>query len=177
MRHPGFHVVGIAVAALLLAGCQSTGPGPGAQVEGRFDAKEAAFIHKSGPSTLRGQAFLKRSTGSVVYAAGETIRLIPATTYSRARMNRLYGGKKFVAALSIPKVSADPEYAKHTRTSVADPQGRFTFENVAAGAYFVTAQAIWKERGKYLPSGGVMYQSVTVSGREERPVDIVVSGN
>lgn len=177
MRHAGFHVAGLVLCGLFLAGCQSTGPGPGAQIEGRFDAKEAAFIHKAGSTTLRGQAFLKRSTGSVVYSAGETVRLIPATAYSRARMNRLYGGRKFVPALSVPKVNADPEYVKHTRTTVADPQGRFTFDNVAAGDYFVTAQAIWKERGKYLASGGVMYQTVKVTGREERPVDIVVSGN
>ncbi len=160
----------------LLAGCAASLPPPGA-AEARFDAREAAFIHRKGPSTLRGQAFLKRTTGTVVYSAGETIRLIPATAYAKARMNRLYGGRKFVPAQSVPKVTPDPDYARHTRSTVADPQGRFIFENVAPGAYFITAQAVWKEQGRYLPSGGVMYQNVTISGREERPVDVIVSGN
>lgn len=165
----------IAAASFLLTACAPSVAPPG-PAEARFDAGEAAFILKRGETTLRGQAFLPRETGTVVYSAGQTIRLIPATSYSRARMQRLYGGKKFVPALSVPKVEADPDYVKHTRTAVADPQGRFTFENVAPGEYFITAQAIWKERGRYLPSGGVMYQTARVTGREERPVDVIVSG-
>ncbi len=167
-------VAAIFAGAIFLAGCQST---TSIQTQSSFNPGEAAFIKKDGKGVIAGHAFLKRSTGNVVNASGEIVRLTPVTAYSRERFARLYGGRKYVAASSIPKVDVDPVYASYTRTAKTDHLGRFKFENVAPGRYYVSSQMMWRERGQYLPSGGAMFDEAVVTGKEERPVDVILSGN
>ena len=162
----------VAGIVLFLAGCQTT-----VQTQSRFDATEAAFIKTEGSGVITGHGFLKRRTGNNVNAGGEIVRLTPVTAYSRERFEKLYHGKKFIAALSMPKVDVDPVYASYTRTVKADHMGRFRFENVAAGSYYVSTQTIWRDRGEFTPRGGAMYDIVTITGKETGPVDVILSGN
>lgn len=161
------------VIALSLAGCQSTT----VRTQAAFNPDEASFIRKEGKGVITGHAFLRRKSGANVYAAGEVVRLTPVTAYASERFGKLYSGRKYIAAVSIPKVDVDPVYASYTRTVKSDHMGRFRFENVAPGRYYVSTQAVWRERGEYMPSGGAMYDEVTVTGKEERPVDVILSGN
>ena len=158
--------------ALALSACQST-----IQTQAKFNPDEAAFIKKEGKGVISGHGFLKRPTGTTVNAAGEIVRLTPVTTYAQERFTKLYSGRKFVRAISMPKVDVDPVYASYTRTVKADHMGRFSFDNVAPGSYFVSTQAVWRERGQYLPSGGAMYDIVTITGKEGQAVDVILSGN
>lgn len=166
--------IAVVVAGLLtlaIGGCQTT-----VQTQARFIPEQAAFIKAQGSSVIAGHAFLRRKSGTNVYAAGETVRLTPVTAYSAERFAKLYSGRKFVPALSMPKVDVDPVYASYTRTVTSDHAGRFRFENVAPGRYYVSTQLIWRERGEYLPSGGAMFEEVTVTGKETQPVDVILSG-
>lgn len=160
------------LASLTLAACQST-----IQTQAKFNPDEAAFIKKDGPGAITGHAFLKRKNGRNVYASGEIVRLTPVTPYSSERFSRLYGGRKFVSALGMPKVDADPVYASFTRTAKTDHMGRFRFENLAPGRYFVSTQVVWRDQGEYLPQGGAMFDVAEITGKEERPVDVILSGN
>jgi len=164
--------IALFASALLLGGCQST-----VQTQATFNPDEASFIKKDGKSVIAGHAFLKRKSGTNVYASGEIVRLTPVTSYSRERFARLYNGRKFVSALSIPKVDVDPTYASYTRTAKTDHMGRFRFENLAPGSYYVSSQVTWRERGEYLPSGGAMFEEVKITGKEAEPVDVVLSGH
>lgn len=166
----------LAPPVALLAACNSAhGPAPG----GAFDPSEAAFIKKAGKATIGGRAFLRDKTGqtNVRYAAGETVRLIPASSYARARIAHFYGGGKFAPAAAIPKIEPDPQYVDYTRTTKADASGRFTFDHVAPGRYFLTTQLIWKPKESLLAEGGAMYEEVIVTGGERAPIDVIVSGN
>jgi hypothetical protein len=169
-------VLPLCLIALSLAACNSARNPP---LGAGFDAAEAAFIKTSGAGTIEGQAFLRDRTGesNVRYAAGEVVRLVPATSYAQARFSHYYGGAKFVPAASIPKVEADPEYAAYTRTTKADTKGRFSFDHVAPGRYFVTAQLIWKPKDSFLSQGGAMYDEATITGKETGPVEVILSGN
>lgn len=163
----------VVLAVILpLAACQST-----IQTQAKFNPDEASFIKTEGKGIISGHGFLKRRTGVTVNAAGEIVRLTPVTTYSSERFTRLYNGRKYVAAISMPKIDVDPVYADYTRTVKADHMGRFRFEKVAPGKYFVSTQAVWRERGEYLSSGGAIYDVVTVTGKEEDPVEVILSGN
>ena len=51
-------------------------------------------------------------------------------------------------AWQIPKIEADPEYASYTRTTTSDSNGRFTFENVAPGKYYVATQIMWRPKSE-----------------------------
>jgi hypothetical protein len=168
-----FIAFGAACAALGLVACNSAAP------LARFDPAEAAFIRKEGQGTILGHAFLRDLHGgaSVRYAAGEMVRLVPATAYARERFAQFYGQNKFVSALQMPTPSQDPDYAAYTRTTKANATGRFSFDKLAPGRYFVTTQLIWTPKGGLMSEGGAMYDEVEVTGKEIEPIEVILSGN
>lgn len=169
-----FVLLGAACAPLLLCACQSAAP-----PQGRFDPAEAAFIRREGETKLSGQAFLRDPHGhvNVRYASGEVVRLIPATAYARARFTQFYGDKKFVPALLAQTPTQDPDYLAHIRTTKADAMGRFTFDKLAPGRYFVATQLTWTPSGRWVAEGGAMYDEVEVTGKESEPIRLILSGN
>jgi hypothetical protein len=175
MRRALLPVLPFAVAMLLLSACNRNPPDGGVGL----DAGEAAYIKTQGKATIEGQAFLRDKHGQVNarYASGEVVRLVPATRYAQARFSHFYGQSKFVPAHSIPKTEPDPQYSEYTRTTKANSTGRFTFDNVAPGRYFVTTQLTWTPKDAVLPEGGAMYEDVTVTGKETESISIVLSGN
>lgn len=159
--------------ALLLGGCQQT-QRHAATVA--FSAEEAAFIRKPGTGVITGHAFRTRSTGVVVNAAGEVVRLVPVTAYASERFTQLYGTRKFLPVARYPANDVvDPAYAELTRTVKTEANGRFVFENVPPGQYYVTTQVVWGEDSKR--EGGSVYDTVTLTGREPAAVDLILSGN
>lgn len=144
--------------------------------EPAFDPKAAAFIHEEGKTTIEGHAFMRRPDNAVENAVGQTVRLIPVTPYSEARFAQFYRGKKFLPAFQIPKIEADPEYASYTRTTTSDSNGRFTFENVAPGKYYVTTQITWRPKGNFFSEGGAIYDIVTVPSKDTKKVKFILTG-
>lgn len=165
-----------ALFAMLLAGCNHTSPSPGSAA---FDPAEAAYIRTPGSATISGQAYLRdpNGAGETRYTAGEVVRLIPASGYAQARIAHFYGASKFVAADGMPKITPDPEYVAYTRATKANAQGRFTFDHVAPGRYFITTQIIWKPKGASQSGGGAIYEAVSVPAGEGAALDVVLSGN
>jgi hypothetical protein len=170
--------IGIAAAAgligIALAGCQaSRKPATVA-----FSAQEAAFIRKMGTGTITGHAFRTKPSGVVVNAAGQVVRLVPATAFARERFANLYGQRKYLPHGAYPGDDAvDPAYAEYTRTTKAEANGRFSFDKVAPGTYFLTTQVIWGEETAFTREGGSVYDLVTLTGRETEPVHVILSGN
>lgn len=169
-------VVAAALSAVAMAvgvaGCQSRQPATVA-----FAVEEAAFIKKPGTTTIVGHAFRTKPSGVVVNAAGEVIRLIPATAYARERFRNFYGSRKYVPHRDYPRDdNPDPAYGEYTRTTKAEANGRFAFEKVAPGEYFLTAQVIWGDEDAFFREGGSVYDSVTVTGKEKEPIQVILSG-
>ena len=144
--------------------------------EPAFDPKAAAFIHKEGKATIEGRAFLRRTDNAVENAVAQVVRLIPVTPYSEARFAQFYKGKKFMPAWQIPKIEADPEYASFTRTTTSDSNGRFTFDNVAPGKYYVATQIMWRPKGNIFSEGGALYDIVTVPNKDTKKVKFILTG-
>lgn len=166
----------VLAATLLCASCSSNTPKPSLNETPAFNASEAAYVLKQGKTLLTGEAFIIGRNGKPIYASGETIRLVPATAYARARFRILYQGGTFIPANRIPRVSPAPDYAKYTRTTISNARGKFEFDNIAPGEYFITAQKIVPQPGKFTSLGGAMYASVRISGREEHPVKVIIAG-
>lgn len=168
-------ILGLACLALVSA-CNSASP-DSALMNAPFDPSQAAYIKKPGSATIEGHAFLKDKGGSVKVAAGEIVRLIPATSFARTRFAHYYGGSKFVSARSIPKIAPDPDYAEYTRTTKSESNGRFSFDRVAPGSYFVATQLFWENGNDFFKQGGAFYEEVNVTGRETDAIRVVLSGN
>lgn len=142
-----------------------------------FSVEEAAFIKKPGTGVVVGHAFRTKPSGVVVNAAGQIVRLVPATAFSRERFQNLYGRGKYLPHSVYPRDdNPDPAYAEYTRTVKAEANGRFVFENVAPGEYFVTTQVIWGDEAAFSREGGSVYDSVTVTGKEKEPIQVILSG-
>jgi hypothetical protein len=160
------------VLALALSGCVERKPATVA-----FSVEEAAFIRKTGTTAITGHAFRTKPSGVIVNAAGQLVRLVPATAYARERFANFYGTRKFVPHRDYPRDdNPDPAYGEYTRTTKAESNGRFVFDKVAPGDYFVTTQVIWGDEDALSREGGSVYDSVTVTGKETQPLHLILSG-
>ena len=155
-----------ALAAWFLAGCAT--PTPPAPLQSTFNADEVAFIHEQGTNTIEGNAFLRQRGGGVVTCAGEIVALIPKGTYSTELMVRLYGAatvpgyRPYYLGRNAPVGPKAFYFA--SRHTVCDSDGRFKFENVAAGSYFVRCAVKWEVQSI---QGGYLMEPVTFAGSDE----------
>lgn len=158
--------------AALLGACVQ-----GPETTSSFSAEEASFIRKPGTGVIIGHAFRTRSKGQVVNAAGEVVRLIPATAYARERFSGIFVRTKYLPHWRYPNDQIDPRYAEFTRTTKSTARGRFSFDKVAPGSYFVSTQVIWGEEDAIFREGGLVYDEVTLTGKETEPVEVILSGH
>lgn len=159
----------LGLAALLTACIDMT-------MNSTFSPEEAAFVRKPGAGVIVGHAFRTREKGQVVNAAGEVVTLIPATAYARERFKKAYPEGKYLPYLLYPADQPDSRYAEMTRTTKTRANGRFSFENVAPGTYFVSTQVVWGEEYAIFQHGGSVYDEVTLTGKETEPVEVILSG-
>ena len=178
-------------AAFALGGCRSVPETANVATATAFNPAEAAYIKKAGTGSIQGHAFWRDDKGGTINAAGEIIRLVPATSYARERFAVLYRGQRSLPTSQIPRVDVDPQYADFTRTTRAESTGRFEFDNVAPGVYFVTSQVNYRDKDAYVQlnagsfhqrlrtgnDGGAMFETVTVSGKEEKPIKLVLTND
>jgi hypothetical protein len=130
-----------------------------------FDPKAGSYIHKTGKGKIEGSAFMRQAGGGVVKAAGEEVFLSPVTEYSRARMKAIYGDRKMVS-ISKTIENTPEEYYTQIRKIKADGDGKFNFENIHPGNYFIVTKLFWRVPGSYLPEGGAIYEEVIVKDGE-----------
>ncbi|OCW56860.1 hypothetical protein [Hoeflea olei] len=136
-----------------------------------FNPQEAEFINRQGSGSISGQAFLRRNDGIVVYAAGSDVVLIPRTAYATERMNALYRGGKFNNLVPDP-ATTDPRYVEMTRKTRANGEGRFRFENLAAGQYYVVTSVSW--RAGDMNQGGNLMETATLADGEN--LELIMTG-
>lgn len=156
------------LAVLVLAGCaqpvQQLGPRV-VPIATPYDQAEATALLVPGTATIQGSAFLRQRGGGVVTCAGSVVRLIPATAYARARATALYGPTQSGIAREALKFDPDPAaYETTLRTTKCDAQGKFSFENVAAGAFLVQTLVTWRV-GAAMQGGALMQTSITEPGK------------
>lgn len=157
------------LVALTLSACRSA---PTAS----FDSATAEYINKQGAGTIEAHAFYRDEKGKVIYAAGEHAFLIPVTAYAEQRFLQVYGKGKYVQTKYMPWDEADPQFKKFMRSTKAESNGRFTFERVAPGEYFVATSVSWFPEDSLFASGAAIYERVTLTGKEKEPVKVIVSG-
>ncbi len=146
----GISLLGVSVA--LFTGCETT------QIEyqafvATFLPSEYAGFQLNGSGTISGQAFLRKSGGGVVFGAGKPVVLMPVTDYTTEMVEM--GLRR-----EIP-MDGDPGYYDMLIKVQADGEGRFTFENVPAGDYWIFCWVRWSV---YYPNdqGGAVWKKVSV---------------
>lgn len=99
-----------------------------------FSASTLAAYDGSGKATVTGQAFLRQVGGRVVTCAGSAVFLMPATSYVRdiVRMKEI----------GI-KVGMNPSVIALTRNAICDAQGKFSFDMVPTGRWYLSTSVTW----------------------------------
>jgi hypothetical protein len=128
-----------------------------------LNQREYAQYRTAGTALISGQVTHTLSNGQVLYGAGCQVRLAPVTTESRRYMNNvvLAGGTKPWS----PDADAIWWLAK------ADDEGRFRFEEVPTGSYYLTCPVAWRE-----PDGAtrerILWAETTVAAGDRVEVSV-----
>jgi hypothetical protein len=144
------------------------------QLSSTFDPDEVAFFSKPGTAQINGQAFLKTVGGDVKTAAGNQVALVPVSTYSRERMNAIYGAGN-CSTKAVDFGPPDPQFERYIKNTTADGDGRFRFDNLSAGQYFVATTVSWAIPSGYVtvPQGCKIMKQVNLD--EGQKLDIVMT--
>ena len=127
-------------------------------------------------ATLDGAAAFRTPAGGVGSCAGQSVLLMPDTPESRARIIALYGPGPHVAApVTVVKTRqarlGPPPTSLIAFPTQCDPTGRFGFQDLRAGEYFLIARV----RVRPAPSGQedlVILQRLTLRTGEARQVEL-----
>ncbi|MBA3999669.1 hypothetical protein [Brevundimonas sp.] len=132
-----------ALGAAALAACAPMpAPGPVAANGGlstSFSAADFAWSSQAGNAVIEG-----RTAYGPGYACAGSVGLTPETPYTRHRFLNLYGSldraalpASEVRARSVGEASAD--YRGYVRDTTCDAQGRFRFDDLPQGGWFIIA--------------------------------------
>lgn len=165
----------IALASAALAACETTAPvppppPPPAPAATSFHEENFAWSAQAGTASI---------SGSVVYRGGaeryscatQPVILIPDAPYSRGRIASLYGSAD-KAVLTVAEVRSRQagrprdEYSAFVRSGSCDATGRFVFQGLPAGGWFLVAVARPEQQGEPL----AIMKRVAVRASEVRAV-------
>lgn len=150
-------VLAVLICASALSGCVA--PGMVSQKKADlppFPQAEYSSVVVDGSESLSGQAFLTTVGGDVKVAAGQNVMLMPKTSYTDA----IYNFQSVGIAYNTP----DSRYAKYTKMVQADAQGKFTFNDIAPGKYYVETMIMWYRPSQFglMPEGGLIMKPTEV---------------
>jgi hypothetical protein len=121
----------VVLLGVLLSSCALVG----APRRVAFNEAEFAAYRGPGTSTVAGQ-LVTTSNGEVHIGDGVHVTLMPVTAYTREMVDReIVNGENLA--------SSDPRFRQYIRITKTDGQGKFVFEHVPAGEYFVAGLNEW----------------------------------
>lgn len=155
----------LAVAALLLfAGCSTYRP------KVRYIEEEYAPYAKDGNSSLSGKAFLTLKSGEIKAGAAQPVYLVPVTSRSTEAFERGIARNRMVEPEEEP---ASEIVKKCNRTVQADRDGKFRFEKLPPGEYYVYCKIYYKRLNAGTADGvDIAYSKVTLSEGEEKSIAV-----
>jgi hypothetical protein len=166
----------------VLVGCYvpAAEPPPAVTLKTRFEPESIAWAREAGGNRIEGTALLRTRGGEPRTCAALNVGLIPWSKYAGERMAHLYGSLKAgfnpvgPAGRHIRWANDDPAFYEGVRLSKCDAEGRFEFESLPDGEWFVEAEVTWDvPYANFVggPQGGVLMQRVKLEGgRTEKVV-------
>lgn len=155
----------------LLMGCVAVNPASFPT----FDPKEVAWSEGKGPNHITGTAVLKLPDGQTRTCRPYTVIATPDSELARARLTALYGttGRGHRDA-NAPQVClpSDPAYAQTQRTASCDDQGRFRFDHLPDGTWYIAVPVVWQNKVGEPFHGGTFLERVTLEGGETKQVTL-----
>lgn len=117
------------------------------------DIKQASKLLGNGKGKASGQVFLMTKGGEPRYASGGHVSLYPVCDYIQ-RYHKEYAK----SVLNFPE--HDSAWFKFVRSTEADAQGNFQFENLPNGQYYIESSVFWEVAGK--SQGGIVRRMIII---------------
>lgn len=133
-----------AAATAVLAACAPTQTGPvyGGAMSRDFNAADFSWSDQRGDAAIAG--VVSYAEGGRAWRCAGSVGLNPVTPYTRHRFNTLYGSieRAAVPASEVRARTVEPahsDYPQYVRSTTCDADGRFSFQGLPAGEWFVIA--------------------------------------
>jgi hypothetical protein len=133
-----------------LAGCATTTPKPAPTTPRAssdvYRPSDYAWSTAPGTNVILGSVAYQTKAGGTWTCAGSSAALTPATPMSAKRINRLYGSTEHAVATldEVRSRSAGdeaPPYVDYVRNTRCDAGGKFAFQGLPDGDWFLVARA------------------------------------
>jgi len=170
----------ILTTSLLIAGCTTVE----VPINSSFSSKDVSWFNSQGTNTIAGSAFLRTKGGDIKTCAGYDVTLLPYSDYASERMAYIYGNaNEGYRTLGLQRKfefsNESPEYSKHSKTTKCDAQGKFEFNNLPDGDYYVTTGVSWQAGvgagAELFPEGAMLMKRLTVTGRNTKKVTLTAN--
>ena len=118
-------------------------------------------------ASLTGQSFLKTRGGDVKKGAGNYIFLMPATSFGHQRFEQEF--VKGIHASPVP----DNRHFRAIRHTISDGEGRFEFNDLPPGKYYVYTSVTWDvptSFGWMSQQGGLIYKLIEIKNSTHNKV-------
>lgn len=127
-----------------------------------------ALRMSQGKGSVYGQAFLKTVGGDVKYAAGSVVSLCPES------IREQFAIEAARAIRDLEQVSVSAQYCRHMK---ADAEGRFEFNGLGPGDYFVLTSITWQSPSEdgLRSNGGIAQESFTLK-EDGETARVIVNG-
>ena len=158
--------VPVALAVVLASGCATPAP-PAAQMTSSFNAGDVAWSRGAGTATVSGRAAVPLGGGAPPTCAGGEAQLLPASAYA-AEMIRIVLGNDVRGFAPVASARYPTDIAADFKTTVrrigCDADGRFRFDAVPAGRWYVFSNVVYRSAGaEATPQGGSLMQRIDVA--------------
>ena len=159
---------------VFVGGCAS---GPAYQILTPFLDDDFRTWTQSGPYTVSGQAFFKQPGGQVITCAGESVALMPLTSYTMELSKLLETGHGFPA-------NYERRAHKYDHKAMCDGAGKFRFEDMPALNWLLITRVTWQENGTFSfvpyvggPSdkGGWLFQEIQIESANNAPTTVKIT--
>ena len=156
---------------LLVVGCSTYRP------KVRAIDEEYAPYANEGKASVTGQAFITAQGGEKKYGAAHTVYMVPVTSRSTEAFERGIVRNRPVE----PEAEQSSEMVKKCKRTVqADADGKFRFEKLPPGNYYVYCQIAYKVAHSYAADRNptpverteVAYSKVTLAEGEEKSITV-----
>jgi hypothetical protein len=158
-----------AFVVVLMAGCAAPAPPvPPAQMTSPFNASDVAWSRAPGTATVEGRAAIPAGGDASHTCAGGEVQLLPAGTYAAEMMRTVFGSdaRGYAPRASPPRYPTNiaADFQSTVRRVGCDAEGRFRFDGVPAGRWYVFSNVIWRTAGgEAAPQGGALMQRIDVT--------------
>jgi hypothetical protein len=134
-----------------------------------YNPEEVSWFNQEGYGTIVGNAFIRKQDGGIVSCAGQPVLLFPSGSYADERIEYLYQSLESGHNNTRNIDKADPKYAENGSQTVCDVDGRFKFQSLPAGSYYVISTVWW---GDPIQGGAQMMKRVSIIGDETKEITI-----